>query len=205
MQYTAYTVSVTNGSPIVTGAAGTAFVANVAVGNTFKVKDENVVYQVAAVNSDTQLTLSSNYAGATRGGLNYQITRDFTPHLGLAEISTGDIDWPYHLTQEVIRKLDTIIGDTSQVTLSNLTVTGDIVLGLQYRHISVDATLNDITVTLPDANSCAGSKFEITRIDGSAFVVTIAASAGQTIFGASTENVYQYETIVVYSNGVFWS
>ena len=107
-QYKTGTVSVTTGSAIVTGV-GTLFLANVAVGNTFKRKDEDAVYSIGAVNSNTQITLTANYAGVTGSGLEYQITRDFTVNCNIAEVSDGDIDVAYHLTQETVRKIDAII------------------------------------------------------------------------------------------------
>ena len=108
-QYKTGTATVVNNSVTVTGI-GTAFVANVAVGNTFKVTGENAIYQIASVLDDTHLTLSPAYAGSTQSSVAYQITRDFTPNLGLSEISSGDVDWAYNLTQGVIRKFDTIAG-----------------------------------------------------------------------------------------------
>lgn len=108
MQYKIGTVSVTNASNVVTGT-NTKFLNNVSVGNTFKISGENVIYQVAIVNSDTQLTLSSNYAGVTASGLQYQITTDFTTNLQLSEVNQGDIDWAFHLTEGNIRKLDTLL------------------------------------------------------------------------------------------------
>lgn len=108
-QYKIGTVNVINGSPIITGFT-TEWLANVQVGNLFKIKGENVIYIIASVDTDTQLTLSANYVGSDVDGLNYQIVRDFTTNLGLAEICAGDLDWPYHLTVGVLRKLDTLLG-----------------------------------------------------------------------------------------------
>lgn len=65
------TVSVTNGLAIVTGT-GTAWVATVANGEGFLGPDGRL-YEVLSVNSDTQITLGSNYMGATAGGQSYSI------------------------------------------------------------------------------------------------------------------------------------
>lgn len=106
MQYKIGTVNLTNGSTTVVGN-GTTFQGNAATGNSFKVSGENAVYQVIAVHATLQeITISPAYAGATQSAVRYQIGRDRTPNLGLAEINAGDEDWPYWLTQEVIRKLD---------------------------------------------------------------------------------------------------
>ena len=104
-QYKTGTVSVTNGSNTVTGQA-TVWSTNAAVGYTFKIKDEDAIYNIASIVSDTQITLTVNYAGTTKSNQEYQITRDFTPNLSLPEIWAGDIDWPFHLT-DTIRKIDT--------------------------------------------------------------------------------------------------
>ena len=131
MQYITGTVAVTNGSNVVTGT-NTKFLANVSVGNSFKIYRENVVYQIASVDSDTQLTLSSNYAGATASDLNYQITTDFTSNLQLSEVNPGDLDWAYHLTEESLRKLDTLLSflattpPTAPLTATSSGVKGEI-------------------------------------------------------------------------------
>lgn len=61
--YRANTCSLTSGNPTVTGA-GTAWVANAQAGDAFKGPDDKL-YEVQSVNSDTSITLASNYLGAT--------------------------------------------------------------------------------------------------------------------------------------------
>lgn len=107
-QYTTGTVSVTNGSSTVTGT-GTAFTTNVTAGDSFKVAAGLVTYTVASVTDNTHLVLTANYAEASGSGLNYQIARDWTPNYDLGEVNIGDVDWAIHLTQNTIRKLDTIL------------------------------------------------------------------------------------------------
>lgn len=111
--YKVGTVSVTNGSSIVTGS-GTAFLANVAVADAFLVSGDAVYYTVASVQSATQLTLSANYGGTTGSGKSYQVSRDWTQFLKLAEIQPGDTEWPYLMVQSLTRKLDTIIATDHQ-------------------------------------------------------------------------------------------
>lgn len=78
-EYTTGTVSVTNGSAIVTGS-GTSWTAgsppNARVGDDFVRIGDGVTYKVASVDSDTQLTLAINYAGATGSGLSYAIVQN---------------------------------------------------------------------------------------------------------------------------------
>ncbi len=79
MQYRTGNVSVVNGSPTVTGDTS-AWLANVSAGDLFKIVGTGAVYQVASVESNTSLTLTSPFAGSTAGGLLYVIVRDFTPN-----------------------------------------------------------------------------------------------------------------------------
>lgn len=77
-EYTVGTVSTTNGSAIVTGS-GTYFVANVAVGSYFRIDaigqgDSSKWYQIASVDSNTQLTLSSVYEDAAESGSDYTVS-----------------------------------------------------------------------------------------------------------------------------------
>lgn len=72
--YGAGSVTVTNGSATVEGA-GTAWLANVDVGMLFRIPGENRLYVVAAVPSNTQITLRDAYEGATAGGLPYTCKR----------------------------------------------------------------------------------------------------------------------------------
>lgn len=89
-QYKTGTVAVTNGSAVITGT-GTEWLANVNAGDGFAVVGDGVVYDVASVDSDTQITLSTVYAGATASGKRYAIQRDFTSG-GIPEMSQGDIE-----------------------------------------------------------------------------------------------------------------
>lgn len=106
-QYKDGSVSVTNGSATVTGVS-TAFLANAAVGDSFKIQGENATYNITAVGSNTSLTVSPVYAGTTKTGQAYVISKDFTPNWGLYEPSGSDVDWPFLLTQ-ALRIIDTNI------------------------------------------------------------------------------------------------
>jgi hypothetical protein len=118
MQYTAYSCTVTNGSPTVTGHTNCRFLANAAAGNAFKIKDDAVIYTIASVTSDNVLVLSAPFQGTTGSSKQYQITRDYTATHGLAEINVGDQDWPIHLTQEVIRKIDAKLPEIANGTFT---------------------------------------------------------------------------------------
>lgn len=115
MQYTDFTVSVINGSHTVTGAFGTKFTSKVHIGDAFKVKGDIVIYQVSSIINDTEFTLSAPFMGATNASALYQVTVDFTPEYGFSEVCVGDQDWPIHLTQGMIRKVDSALSTKSPI------------------------------------------------------------------------------------------
>jgi len=69
--YKAGTVSVTSGSPTVTGS-GTSWVANVKAGHGF-IGPDRFTYEILSVDSNTQLTLAEPYASASDSGEPYKI------------------------------------------------------------------------------------------------------------------------------------
>lgn len=68
--YTTGTIAVTNGSPTVTGT-GTAWEDKLAAGDKIRLASSRVWYTVLSVDSDTQITLSANFAEATASGESY--------------------------------------------------------------------------------------------------------------------------------------
>jgi hypothetical protein len=70
--YSAGTVSVTNGSPIVTGN-GTSWATNLASGDTFALLAGGPRCEIDSVDSNTQITLVSNYTGSTASGQAYYV------------------------------------------------------------------------------------------------------------------------------------
>jgi len=154
-QYRTGTVSVTNGSPIVSGS-GTAWIENVSIGDAFKIESENVVYSVASVDSDNQITLSTNYVGVTASGLTYQIVVDFTPNLELPEIWAGDIDWPYHLTQG-LRRIDTLFAGLVNTTKETCRVATTANLDCTYSDTALTLTANAVGAISIDGVSLAAN------------------------------------------------
>ena len=102
-QYKTGTATVTNNSPTVTGT-NTLWLANVTAGDSFTVAGDGVMYDVASVDSDTQVTLSVAYQGVTAAGAIYTIARDFTSPDNFPELTTGDIETPTIITR-AIRKI----------------------------------------------------------------------------------------------------
>ncbi|HUJ79411.1 MAG TPA: hypothetical protein VLY45_03735, partial [Nitrospiria bacterium] len=80
LRYNTGTVSVTNGSAVVTGSGTTWTGAGIATGGAspdqFKVSLDGTYYSVLSVDSDTQLTLTAPYNGSTATGGAYAIIKN---------------------------------------------------------------------------------------------------------------------------------
>lgn len=148
-QYTTGTANVTNASDTV-DIPGAALLTNAKVGNTFKRKDEYAEYNIIAVNTDEQIRISPAYAGVTATGVLYQITKDFTPNLGLTEMNMGDVDWPHHLTIGVIRKLDTLLANITGASYRKLPryYMGMPVLDREFGTITLPSNCDMVEVTM---------------------------------------------------------
>jgi hypothetical protein len=85
------------------------------------------------------------------------------------------------------------------------TVTANTTLNNTYHIVLANATNNAITITLPNATSCAGRQYIIKKIDSSTNAVTITPQLGQTIDDqASISITTQYDLIRIVSNGTNW-
>jgi hypothetical protein len=65
------TIALTNGSTAITGS-GTSWILNASVGEAILAPD-NRLYEIAAINSNTSITLASAYLGATQSGQTYVV------------------------------------------------------------------------------------------------------------------------------------
>lgn len=74
-QYTTGTITVSNGSNVITGS-GTSWLSEISIGDLLSVSGEPP-YWVSLVNSNTSITLTGPWGGASSSGLSYAITRDF--------------------------------------------------------------------------------------------------------------------------------
>lgn len=110
-QYKAGTATVVNGSAAVSGT-GTQWLANVQSGDSFVMAGVNLVYDVASVDSDTQLTLTAPYGGTGKTGA-YAVQRDFTSD-GIPEMAQGDIETAAIFTR-AMRKLQGLLGQLGGV------------------------------------------------------------------------------------------
>jgi hypothetical protein len=128
-QYSTGLSSVTNGSPTVTGS-NTLWLANVTAGDSFTVAGDGVMYFVASVDSDTQVTLSAPYAGTTASGVVYAIGTGFTVPDSFPEMSQGDIETATIFTRamrKIQSKFSGLVSDISgKAAIAGQTFTGDI-------------------------------------------------------------------------------
>ena len=69
-------------------------------------------------------------------------------------------------------------------------------------HSLVEVTANSPTITQPSATGAYGMYFVIKNTG--AGTATLAAKSGQTIDGASTQSITQYQSLTVVSNGTNW-
>ena len=128
-QYKTGTANVTNGSATVTGS-GTLWSANVSAGDSFTIASTGVVYDVAAVNSNTSITLSVAYAGPTVTGAVYAIGTSFTVPDNFPEMSQGDIETATIFTR-AIRKIQTKFNTfIDQAALANAQIFMSVAAGI---------------------------------------------------------------------------
>lgn len=196
-QYQVGTVDITNGSTTVVGH-GTEWLTYADIGYSFKIDRENVLYQIAIINSDTNITLVSNYAGATRTGKNYQITVDYTPNYELEEWWAGDRDIEYHITNGTIREIDTLLKRAiEKPTVEYKTDSYSVVLSTDMgKVILMDSTANK-TFTLPSVDEDdIGVMVSLGKLGAGS--VTITTSDSDKINGTTSASYY------CSSNGVAW-
>lgn len=90
-QYRGGLLSVTQNSNVVQGI-GTEWSANIEPGDMLLVIGDTNIYSVDTVVNDTQLTIVGVYQASTKSGVNYAISRDFTPNRNYPVPVGGDIE-----------------------------------------------------------------------------------------------------------------
>ena len=160
-QYQIGTIDITNGSNIVTGN-GTYWLMNIKTGDSFMVVGVNAHYQVASINSDTQITLSKNWADFSLLGATYAIARDFTQNYNIPETWFGDREWPYRITQ-AFRLIDSRIkilsdrietkGTTTTTTTSSSTSSTASTVSTTSSTISTTSTTSSTSSTVSTISS----------------------------------------------------
>ena len=134
-QIKAGTVTVTNGSATVTGS-GTSWLGNVEPGDYFIVRESSgivgrsVVYEVGGVASDTSLSLTAPWGGASASGVAYVIYVDFLS-MGYAKLLPADLESApiYNKTTQKLINGDIMGGLGSAATRDVTTSSTDTTLG----------------------------------------------------------------------------
>lgn len=183
-QYQTGTVTVVSGQSTVTGQ-GTSFLTNVSAGDVFKKRGEDVTYQVASVSSNSLIYLSSNYSGSGAYGVEYQIHRNWSPYLALAELASGDRDWAYHMTQGMIRKIDKYLGGESQLPYT-ITVSGQLKTNtnLAIGAVSFSAGANQVLAIKTGVAPVSSTSDQIS-------VFSVNTASGQSTLGLSLGQAVQ--------------
>jgi len=160
-QYKVGTVTVSGEYQVVLGA-GTNWLSEVEIGNVFQKRGANVLYPIAAIDSNTQLRLQSNYAGSGEIGMLYTISRDFTPNLNLPEVNAGDIDWPFHVTT-ALRMIDSALASVSSDLIAKTVSTGIAAAELLGNTVITNTgAVAAINLTLPAGADNSAVEFEVT-------------------------------------------
>lgn len=155
MQITRGLVSVTNGSAVVTGDASALFssgVPAVTTNDLFKVNGDTTYYSILSVDSDTQITLTSNYGGSTNTGLSYTITKDFYVNLNMIRVNAGDQELAEILDRNFLL-LDATLANANAnpfVLLSKQNISSNYTIPAGYNAVSCEEAVidNGIVVTI---------------------------------------------------------
>lgn len=90
------------------------------------------------------------------------------------------------------------------ISLANVTVSDDYTVG-PVSVIFVDASVDDVTLTMPSARFSRGHVFHMKKIDSTGNFLIIVGVDGETIDGSANQQINTQNTIVsVTSNGTNW-
>lgn len=91
-------------------------------------------------------------------------------------------------------------------TTTNFTLGSSVTYNSYYATVVfADATSNNVTITVPAANTSTGQRYDIKRKDSSAHIVTVLRSGSDTIDGAASWTLdMQYTSISIISDGSAW-
>ena len=85
------------------------------------------------------------------------------------------------------------------------TVTADTTLDNNYYTVLVTCSSVNITITLPQANTCDGRVYDIKKIDATAYTVIVDGYSAETIDGSATKTITaRWMNIQIQSNGTSW-
>ncbi len=121
--YDTGTVTANNASPTVTGS-GTTFTGNVAANDKFRVRGDTNEYTVSTVDSDTQITLSTNYRGTSGSGKSYEVFSSTKWSSVTAAVSAGGNSaryrWRYQIPTAEKFDVQTAKSTATQIILENV-------------------------------------------------------------------------------------
>lgn len=204
--YTTGTLTSITGGVNVTGF-GTSWLANVTPGQQLFLN--NRWHVIAAVNSDTSITLAESYGGPTvTAGTSYRIASPMV-NIALEQLTvknaTGDgfnIDDVREVELSNLLFLDCNVGftmtNTSEITTNIVTTASCTSDGYQLTNVGFGglttlssagnggngATINDMNTIFVSTSSCAantGDGYNLTDVSNSAFIVEASANGGQGI------------------------
>ena len=187
-QYLTGTVDVTNGDATVIGN-GTAFTAEVSVGDIFVRRGDTVSYLVGSITSDTELELTGNYLGVTGAGVDYVISRDFTTNFGFPLIERNDVEVD-NILKRAIEQIDTrLFGATGEDIIIDPSAARNLSAGDRGKTI-VFTNASAIAVVAPQTSTealTAGFACRLVRAGAGSVTVTREGSdtIANTVDGAS--------------------
>lgn len=94
MKYNTGTVTLTNGSNVVTGDGTQKWAATggIAAGQLFTKIGSGITYEVSHVTSNNQFELTAPYGGTTESGALYTVIQSFTPVHNIPYPEPGDVE-----------------------------------------------------------------------------------------------------------------
>lgn len=129
------------------------------------------------------------------------------------EFNVDDLVWDASWTSDELKMA--AFGDGPIVlrllrgSVAAVTVTEDTTLDATHEKVLVDATADDVVITLPTAASAfsngVGRIYTIEKADVSVNTVTVDGNGAETVDGAATQVLTaQYESITIQSDGTAW-
>ena len=179
-QYKVGTISVTNGSAVITGS-GTDWnnvLYNIKANDSVFIAGDTVDYRVLTVDSATQITLTGAVQRATGSGLTYAISKDFTPNISLPLVGTGDIRTD-QLFSRAMNNLDSVVGGgTFSPTFNDLTVNGSLTVDTDLLY--ADSTNNRVGIgtTNPSYDLDVVGTARFSNASGSGHVRIVSSTTG---------------------------
>lgn len=188
-QYAVGTIAVTNGSPNIVGTS-TLWTGNVVAGGWITITNSNLSYQIQSVDSNTTITLTANYNGATASGQTYVIFQDFTSVYQLPLINANDLQ-----TGTMYSRAMNIIEKTLSVATSGVTTLAGCT------DVLISTPINNQILTYDGTNSkWINGAIAVTDLNSLSDVVITTPSTNQGLIYNGTNWVNQQINHTTLSN-----